>query len=127
MKTKLFSRNDVGTGGTFLRSVSLFLLALLAAGCPASKPAPEATTGAKVLIRGSNTFGEELAPRLIAEYKKDHASAAFDVESKATVYGMAALLAGKCDIAGASRVALKEELELAKMRAIELNEYVIGS
>jgi len=110
-----------------LRNVSLFLLGLLAAGCPASKPAPEAATGAKVLIRGSNTFGEELAPRLIAEYKKDHATAAFDVESKATVYGMAALLGGKCDIAGASRVALKEELELAKMRGIELNDYLIGS
>ena len=127
MKTTLFSerskRNPVAHG----RNVALVLLGLLVAGCPASKTAPETTSAAKVLIRGSNTFGEELAPRLIAEYRKDHATAAFDVESKATVYGMAALLAGKCDIAGASRVALKEELELAKMRGIELNEYLIGS
>ena len=83
-------------------NVGLFLLGLLAAGCPAGKTPPEGTSGAKVLIRGSNTFGEELAPRLIAEYKKDHATAAFEVESKATVYGIAALLGGKCDIAGAS-------------------------
>src|SRR5436190_24053776 len=98
------------------QSAGLFLLGLLVAGCPASKTAPGGMAGAKVLIRGSNTFGEELAPRLIAEYKRDHSASEFDVESKATVYGMAALLGGKCDIAGASRVALKEELELAKMR-----------
>ena len=127
MKTNLFKESFGRKRVIAVRSVSLFLLGLLVAGCPANKPAPETANGDKVLIRGSNTFGEELAPRLIAEYKKDHAAAAFDVESKATVYGMAALLGGKCDIAGASRVPLKEELELARMRGIELNEYVIGS
>src|SRR6185436_19331518 len=127
MKANLVFPNGVRARGTIMRSGSLCLLGLLVAGCPGSKPASEAGSGTKVLIRGSNTFGEELAPRLIAEYKKDHATAAFDVESKATVYGIAALLGGKCDIAGASRVPLKEELELAKMRGIELNEYVIGS
>ena len=127
MKTNLCSLNFVCPGWTRLRNVSLCLLALVVAGCPASKPEPDVAKGDKVLIRGSNTFGEELAPRLIAEYKTDHPGAAFDVESKATVYGMAALLGGKCDIAGASRLPLKEELELAKMRGIELNEYLIGS
>ena len=81
----------------------------------------------KILIRGSNTIGEELAPKLIAEYKKDHPSADFVIEPKATVYGIAALLGGQCDIAAASRETLKEELELAKMRDIELTNYVIGA
>jgi phosphate transport system substrate-binding protein len=127
MKTNPFS---VSPGCNYIavaRNVTLVVLGLLVAGCPANNPAPEAAAGDKVIIRGSNTFGEELAPRLIAEYKKSHATALFDVESKATVYGMAALLGGKCDIAGASRVALKEELELAQMRGIELNDCIIGS
>ena len=127
MKTNLFSENLGCKYVTVARNASLFALGLLVAGCPADKPAREAASGDKVVIRGSNTFGEELAPRLIAEYKKNHATAVFDVESKATVYGMAALVGGKCDIAGASRVALKEELELAQMRGIELNECIIGS
>lgn len=89
--------------------------------------APPVASGNKVVIRGSNTFGEELAPRLIAAHKKDHPGVEFDIESKATVYGFAALLGGKCDIAAASRPPLKEELELARMRGIEVNDYVVGS
>lgn len=110
------------------RSVFALALSLLLTGCPAGKQEmPPQTTGDKVIIRGSNTFGEELAPRLIAAYKKDHPAAEFDVESKATVYGFAALLGGKADIAAASRPPLKEELELAKIRGIEMNEYAVGS
>lgn len=101
---------------------------VLLTGCPAGKQeTPPVTSGEKIIIRGSNTFGEELAPRLIAAYKQDHPTAAFDVESKATVYGFAALLGGKADIAAASRPPLKEELELAKIRGIEMNEYAVGS
>src|SRR5258708_40051069 len=57
----------------------------------------------KVVIKGSNTFGEELAPRLIDEYHKEHADVTFELESKGTATGFAALLAGQCDIASASR------------------------
>lgn len=112
-------------------SVRLFLIGatgLLLTGCPAGKPeTPPRTPGDKIIIRGSNTFGEELAPRLMAAFKKDNPPAEFDLESKATVYGFAALLGGKADIAAASRPPLKEELELAKIRGIEMNEYVVGS
>ncbi len=89
--------------------------------------APVATTASgKVIIKGSNTLGEELAPRLIAEYKKDHPTAVFELESKATGYGLAALMAGQCDLAGASREPIKEELETAESRNIQLNDHVIG-
>lgn len=118
-----------GSSSVF-RGGGLVALALLLTGCPANKPAgpeiPPVSEG-KVSIRGSNTFGEELAPRLIAAFKQEHPNAEFELESKATVYGFAALLAGKCDLAAASRPPLKEELELAKMREIELNDYVVGS
>ena len=58
-------------------------------------PAPEPVADGKVIIKGSNTIGEELAPRLVAEYKKQHPDTVFELESKATGYGLAALLAGQ--------------------------------
>src|SRR5262245_9201113 len=64
---------------------------------------PAASLQGKVVIKGSNTIGEELGPRLIAEYKKEHPNAAIELESKLTGYGLAALIAGQCNIASASR------------------------
>lgn len=114
-----------------VRGVSLFLLGLVVAGCPARKETPDTPVAkrseGKVIIKGSNTIGEELAPRLIAEYKKEHSTADFQIEPKATMYGLAALRVGQCDIAAASREALKEEQELAHGLGIELNEYIIGA
>jgi len=127
---KMILRNQrVGpaTAG-YLRNVSLIFLGLAVAGCPAGKqPAPETVPLQKITIRGSNTIGEELAPRLMAEFKKDHSAAEFDLESKGTSYGMGALMGGFCDIAGASRLPLKEELQVAQFRNVELNDYVIGA
>src|SRR5215468_1050291 len=114
---------------TAITGQELLVVALLLVGCSGQNNtnAPVTSNDGKIVIKGSNTIGEELAPRLIAEYKKDHSGAEFELESKATGYGLAALMAGQCDIAGASRTPIKEELELAKSRNIELNEHVIGA
>lgn len=96
------------------------VLVLAIASC--SPKAPEVIT-----IRGSNTFGEELAPKLVAEYKKDHPQLNFNTEFKGSPYGFGALMVGKCDIAAASREVTTNELSLAKDRDIEFNSYVIGS
>ena len=122
MKT-LFSNGSCG----LKKSLGLILLGVIAAGCSPEKPAPESPATGKVVIRGSNTVGEELAPQLIAEYKKEHPAAAFDLEAKGTSYGMGALMGGYCDIAGASRLPTKEELEVAQYRNMQLNDYVIGT
>lgn len=111
--------------------LGLVALTSVLCGCPAGKPdatAPAATPDAKtVVIRGSNTFGEELAPALIAEFKKAHPDAKFDLETKATGYGLAALRIGNCDIAAASRPAIQADLDLAKDANLEMNDYVIGA
>lgn len=111
-----------------LRVFSLVLLGGIA-GCSPSAPPPAATTApsGKIVIRGSNTVGEELAPALIAAYKKDHASASFDLDTKGTSYGMGALMGGFCDIAGASRTPNTNELEVAQYRNVELDDHVIGA
>ena len=103
---------------TLVGSLSLMVLSVVVAGC--GKPG-------KITIRGSNTFGEELAPRLIAEYRKEHPTVVFDTEYKGTTYGMGALMVERCDITAASRPVSTNELQLAKDRDIEFNDHVIGS
>lgn len=117
-----------------LRPLALLPLCLFLFGCPASKPdsgtSTPATTASDqntVVIRGSNTFGEELSPDLIAEFKKTHPAIKFDIETKATGYGMAALRVGQCDIAAASRAAIQADLDLAKDANLEMNDYLIAS
>ncbi len=123
-------KTNFNRGAGVIRTVGVMLVALLAGGCPDKSPPPAgapAGAGGKVVIRGSNTIGEELAPALIAEFKKDHPAAEFDVDTKATGYGLAALRAGKCDIAGASREATQQEKDEAKNYKVDMNDYVIGS
>ena len=107
------------------QSLPALLLVLLVAGCPAKKPEVGTLQG-KVVIKGSNTFGEELARGIIEEYRKEQPNVVFDLESEGTASGFAALLAGQCDLAAASRAANKDELEAARTRGIELNDQVIG-
>jgi len=120
MKTTSDSSNPGWIKTNLLNRVSLLLLILAFAGCSEAK-------NDKIVIRGSNTIGEELAPRLIADFQKDHSGVTFDLEFKGTPYGMGALMAGCCDIAAASRDASLNELALARSRGMELNDYIIGS
>lgn len=81
----------------------------------------------KITIRGSNTIGEELAPRLVAEYKTTHKDAAFDLEFKGSGYGIGALMGGYCDIAGSSKPIAKEQAEIAQIRGVQFKEYILGA
>lgn len=117
-----------------LKCFCLLAASFLLFGCPGTKPTTENTnrtvtagSADKVIIRGSNTFGEELAPDLIAEFKKTHPTIQFDIETKATGYGMAALRVGQCDIAAASRAAIQADLDLAKDANLEMNDYPIAN
>jgi len=79
------------------------------------------------VIRGSNTVGEELAPRWIDEFKKGHPDVSFDTEFKGTAYGIGSLIGGHCDLAGASKPVAKESEEVASFHGVQLKEYVLGS
>lgn len=102
-----------------------FLVLSLAAAI--AGPALAATNDTQtIVIKGSNTFGEELGPQLIKAYTRLHPEVAIQLEAKGSASGFAALLAGECDIAAASRPANEDELRLARSRRITLSHYVIG-
>lgn len=119
MKMTLGNDRFVSKKTASLGSFVLILLGVVVAGCIGGK-------ADKVTIRGSNTIGEELAPRLIAEYKKEHPTVAFDLEFKGSTYGFGALMVSRCDIAAASRTASANELDMARSRDVAFNEYIIG-
>ena len=94
--------------------------------CSDKKSGADVQSG-KVVIKGSNTIGEELAPRLIAEYKKQKPGITVELESKGTASGFSGLFSNQCDIAAASRVVNPTELTFATSNNIALNCHMVGS
>src|SRR5690349_4868607 len=124
---KTFFRHACFLGNGILNQISLCVIALTIAGCSGkneSQPQSQAETrtDGKIIIKGSHTIGEELAPELVAAYKKEHPSAGFELETISTGYGLAALMLDKCDIAGASREPIKGELERAKSLGFKIKD-----
>jgi phosphate transport system substrate-binding protein len=106
-----------------IRGISLLTASLFVAGCPSG---PQSASTGKISVKGSNTIGEELGPRLIAEYQKDHPGISISLESKGTGSGISNLIAGACDIASASRVVSQEELLKAQAAGIDFSVHTIG-
>ncbi len=119
---KTFSRKKKNRQRNSSSSVTIgsILLAAALAGCSPAKTE-------KVVILGSNTVGEELAPQLIQAYQKDHPGVEFQSEYKGTTYGFGALIVGRCDIAAASRDATTNEIAMARDRGIDLTNDLIGT
>ncbi len=80
----------------------------------------------KVVIKGSNTFGEELAPALINGFEKMNPGVQVELESKGSGSGIMALLEGTADIASSSRSMNEDEMRLAKSRRIKTSQHVVG-
>lgn len=106
---------------TFLKSGAAFVVISLFLGACAPKK------NETIIIRGSNTIGEELAPRLIADFSKSRPGVTFDTEFKGTSYGLGALMAQRCDIGAASREVTTNEAALGMDNGVELKQYAIGS
>jgi phosphate transport system substrate-binding protein len=101
-------------------------LAVVVIGASLGLLAAQARAQDRIVIKGSNTFGEELAPALVERYRKEHPQVTFELESKGSGSGFEALLNGGCDIAASSRSPTEDEKRLAASRAIKLNDYLIG-
>ena len=80
----------------------------------------------KLSIRGSDTFGEELGPKLVAAFQEQQPDCAVEPESLGSVSGIAALLDETCDIAVSSRLFTDDEQRIARSRGIELQSTIAG-
>lgn len=117
-------RRFVRARSALWRSAGLGLVLLSFAACSDNRSA--ATLTGRVVIKGSNTFGEELGPRLIEAYRRTHPNVTVMLESTNSGAGIAALLAGECDLAASSRLLTPAEESRARAQGITLKEYAIG-
>lgn len=79
-----------------------------------------------ISIKGSNTFGEELGPRLIAAFCAQHPDIQVELESRGSGSGISALLNGDCDLAATSRALNEDEQRLAQSRGIAIKPVTVG-
>lgn len=96
------------------------LTALVLAGLVLSAPAQ------KIVVRGSNTFGEELGPRLVQEFLQKRPGWEIVLETPGSGAGIVSLLDGTCDIAPSSRSLSEDELRLATSRRLQFRNHSIG-
>ena len=78
-------------------------------------------------IEGSNTFGEKLGPLLVKGFKRANPGIPVELKRPGSGPGLAALLAGRADIAPTSRPANRAELLAAKKAGVKLRTQMIGS
>ena len=86
----------------------------------------EALLAQAVTVKGSNTFGEELAPALIKAFNAKHGNITIDLESTSSGHGIDALLEGNCDIAASSRSLTDDEIRKAHSRNVKLDQHIVG-
>jgi len=78
-------------------------------------------------IEGSNTFGEKLGLLLVKDFKKSNPGIPVELKRPGSGPGLAALIAGRADIAPTSRPANRSELLAAKKAGVKLRTQNIGS
>jgi phosphate transport system substrate-binding protein len=127
MKTPYCSEDLNRSQSNFASRLSLVLVGAILAGCSPSQDNRQPAPGDKIVIKGSNTVGEELAPRLITEYKKQHPKVSIELETKGSASGFWGLIGGMCDIAASSRGMITDEQNQATSRGLEFEDNVIGS
>lgn len=79
-----------------------------------------------IVIKGSNTFGEELGPALIEAYLEQHPDAEIEIESRGSATGFKALAEGTCTIAASSRVVSEDELRMLRAQGVRMKQYSVG-
>ncbi|HMP88790.1 MAG TPA: phosphate ABC transporter substrate-binding protein [Kiritimatiellia bacterium] len=80
----------------------------------------------KVVIKGSNTFGEELAPALIKAFSSKNPNITIELESSSSGAGIEALLESESDIASSSRLLSEDEVRRAQSRGLLLDTHIVG-
>lgn len=81
----------------------------------------------RLVVTGSNTFGEDLGKRLVSVFKKSNPSIQVVLETPGSGAGMDALIDGRAGIATTSRAASEDELRRARAAGVKLQAHSIGS
>lgn len=105
-----------------MKSAIILLSTVLALATPHAQE-PSST----LRITGSNVFGEKLGPVVVDAFRAKHPGIDIELKRPGSTEGLAALIAGKTDIAPTSRPATKEELAAAKEAGLQLLAQAIGS
>ena len=77
-------------------------------------------------IRGSETFGEDLGPKLVALFLEQYPHVKVELTSLGSASGIADLLDSTCDLAVSSRLFNDDEQRLARSRGLALKYSVAG-
>jgi len=78
-------------------------------------------------ITGSNTFGEKLGPLLVSGFERKYPGTEVTLQRPGSAEGLTALIAGRADVAPASRPANAGEIRAAKNAGVRLLPQNIGS
>jgi len=113
---------------TFFKKAPLLIAFAIIGGCSEQATTDNAAIDKdNIVVRGSNTVGEELAQRLTQEYSKTHSGVKFDTEFKGSSYGLGALMVDRCDIAATSRLVTTNDVAFGKDRNVDFDDHPIGS
>ncbi len=85
-----------------------------------------AQAGDALSIKGSDTFGKELGPPLIAAFQAQNAGTEIELTSLGSASGIADLLEGTCDVAASTRSLDETEQRMARSKGIELKSAIAG-
>lgn len=79
-----------------------------------------------LVVKGSDTLGSELVPRLAAEFQSLNPEFRFEIASEGSSTGIISVLEGGADLAMASRALSPRERELAAERGRELRMFPVA-
>ncbi|QYY34404.1 phosphate ABC transporter substrate-binding protein [Ruficoccus sp. ZRK36] len=84
----------------------------------------------KIVIKGSDTLGAKLMPRLkeefIAQKKNQGETVTFEISAEGSRTGIAAIIDGKADLAMSSRELQSSELSAANAKGVKLEPIPVG-
>lgn len=83
-------------------------------------------SGVEIVIKGSDTIGAKLIPKLVERYSAERPKSKFSITAEGTSSCFQSLLSKECDIGMASRPPTNDERSKLAAKNIHLNERIIG-
>ena len=79
-----------------------------------------------LVIKGSDTLGAKLVPRLAEEFKAQHPGTTFDIATEGSTTGIAAIIDGTAQIGMTSRPMRPGEVLAAKVKGVDFKETIVA-